>query len=151
MTERIRRASAADVDVICRFNSRMARETEGKELDLPLLQRGVAAFLADPSKGAYFLAEQEGQVAGQLAVTYEWSDWRAGYFWWLQSVYVRPEARRRGVFRRLLAHLQSEARRSADAIGIRLYVDRDNLAAQATYRQLGLAVTKYLVMEQYPL
>jgi GNAT superfamily N-acetyltransferase len=147
----IRAATPGDVEIVCTFNQMLAQETEGKVLDRALLHRGVASFLGDPSKGRYYLAESENQLVGQLAVTYEWSDWRAGYFWWLQSVYVRAEARRRGIFRALLRHLQDEARRTAGVIGIRLYVERDNAAAQAVYRQLGLADTNYLVMEQYPL
>jgi ribosomal protein S18 acetylase RimI-like enzyme len=94
------------------------------------------------------VAEDEGQVVGQLAVTFEWSDWRAGWFWWIQSVYVAAVARRRGVFRALLSQLQEEASRTPDVIGIRLYVEQENHAAQATYRALGLDVTGYLVMEQ---
>ncbi len=151
MTIRIRTATPADVEVVCEFNRRLALETEAKQLDLARLRRGVAALLADQGRGCYFLAEEDGSVLGQMAVTYEWSDWRAGNFWWLQSVYIAAEARRRGLFRALLGHVQAEARRAPDVIGIRLYVERDNHAAQATYRALGLEPTGYLVMEQYPL
>ncbi len=151
MTIRIRTATPADLEIICEFNRRLALETEGKQLDLPLLRRGVATLLAEPARGCYFVAEEDGAVIGQLAITYEWSDWRAGNFWWLQSVYVAASARRRGVFRLLLSHVQAEARRATDVIGVRLYVERDNHTAQATYHALGLEPTSYLVMEQYPL
>jgi GNAT superfamily N-acetyltransferase len=147
----IRAATSADAPVICEFNRLMALETEGKELERDLLARGVLAMLTDKEKGRYYVAEEAGHVVGQLAVTCEWSDWRAGWFWWVQSVYVAASARRRGVFRQLLTHLQAEARRAADVIGIRLYVERENQAAQATYQSLGLTTTHYLVMEQYPL
>jgi GNAT superfamily N-acetyltransferase len=151
MTIAVRGATRADAEIICLYNRLLARETEAKELEPALVERGVVAVLDDPGKGRYFLAEENGRVIGQLAVTYEWSDWRAGFFWWLQSVYVAAEGRRRGVFRLLLQHVQELARTDPSAIGIRLYVERDNAVAQATYRKLGLETTPYLVMEQYPL
>lgn len=147
----VREGGAADVDIVCTFNGLLARETEAKDLDPVVLRRGVQALLNDATRGRYFLAEEEGRVLGQVAVTYEWSDWRAGFFWWLQSVYVAKEARRRGIFRLLLEHVQILARREPSVVGIRLYVERDNRAAQETYRKLGLEATPYLVMEQYPL
>src|SRR5581483_9730934 len=147
----IRAAAPGDAEVITEYNRLMALETEHKALDRAVLERGVRAALADPARGRYVVAEDEGRVVGQLMVTYEWSDWRNGWFWWVQSVYVAAAARRRGVFRQLLAHVQAEARRAPDVIGIRLYVERENHAAQATYRGLGLEVTNYLVMEQCPL
>src|SRR5688572_24666349 len=99
MTIRVRRATTDDLDVVCEFNRLLALESEGKGLDLAVLKAGVAAVLGDPHKGLYFLAEEGGEVLGQMGLTFEWSDWRNGWFWWFQSVYVRPEARRRGVFR----------------------------------------------------
>jgi ribosomal protein S18 acetylase RimI-like enzyme len=150
MNVTIRPARLTDADVICEFNRLMALETENKELDLALLKPGVAAMLADPNKGGYILAEAEGQVVGQLGVTAEWSDWRNGSFWWIQSVYVVASARRHGVFTRLYQHVLSEARK-AGVIGVRLYVEHDNRAAQATYQKLGMAMTGYQVMEAYPL
>lgn len=151
MTPTVRPATPDDAEVVCLFNRLLARESEGKELDADLLRRGVAAGLADPARGRYFLAELEGTVVGQLAITFEWSDWRCGWFWWLQSVYVRPEDRRRGVFRSLLEHVLTEAGRDPEVCGVRLYVERDNTAAHAVYQRHGLAWTNYRVMEQYPL
>jgi GNAT superfamily N-acetyltransferase len=162
-----------DLDVICEFNRRLAKETENKDLDPDILKAGVAAMLGDPHKGSYFVAEDhphpqplsrgergesasqplfldergESGVIGQLGVTCEWSDWRNGYFWWIQSVYVAESARRQGVFRKLYEHLLEEARRQPDVIGVRLYVEHDNLVAQETYRKLGMAVTGYRLME----
>jgi GNAT superfamily N-acetyltransferase len=147
----IRGATPADMAIVCEYNRLLAWESEAKALDPAVLQRGVSALLLDPAKGSYFLAEQGGRIIGQLAVTYEWSDWRAGWFWWVQSVYVIAAARRQGIFRQLLEHVQAEARRSPDVIGIRLYVERENTTAQSTYARLGLAPTSYVVMERYPL
>jgi len=147
----VRRANVADAAVVQEFNRLLALESEGKALDLTLLGSGVAAILADPHKGLYFLAECEGQPVGQISVTYEWSDWRNGWFWWIQSVYVKPEFRRRGVFRALYAHVERTARQDPTVIGIRLYVERDNHVAHKTYQGMGLDWTSYRVMEKYPL
>src|SRR4051794_35731715 len=106
---RIRPATPADLDVVCDYNARLAFESEGKTLDRTLLRPGVAAVLADAHKGRYFLAEIDGQVVGQMAMTYEWSDWRNGWFWWIQSVYVHAEQRRRGVFAGLYRHVEEAA------------------------------------------
>src|SRR5687767_7519785 len=147
----VRTAMPEDVDVVCDFNARLALESEGKGLNLGLLRPGVSAVLADRHKGYYFVAEEAGQILGQLGVTFEWSDWRNGWFWWIQSVYVRPEARRRGVFRRLFAHVEQAAKNDPQVIGIRLYVETDNHAAHGTYKAMGLDWTTYQVMERYPL
>jgi ribosomal protein S18 acetylase RimI-like enzyme len=147
----VRRATLDDAAVVCEFNRLLAHESEGKTLDLALLRPGVAHVLADKDKGLYFLAEESGAIVGQLGVTFEWSDWRNGWFWWVQSVYVVPEARRRGVFRTLFRHVHAAAQADAQVIGIRLYVERDNFAAHKTYQALGLEWTTYQVMERYPL
>jgi GNAT superfamily N-acetyltransferase len=147
----IRQAGPADAAHVAEFNRLLAHESEGKDLDRALLDPGVRAALADPSKGRYFIAEGDGEVVGQLGITYEWSDWRNGWFWWIQSVYVVPAARRQGVFRTLFHHVESAARLDPAVIGIRLYVERDNEAAHHTYEGLGLEWTSYLVMEKYPL
>jgi GNAT superfamily N-acetyltransferase len=151
MTIHVRRASPADLDEVIEFNRLLAEESEGKTLDLAQLRPGVAAALADEHKGLYFLAEEDGQALGQMGLTYEWSDWRNGWFWWIQSVFVRPEARRRGVFRALFEHIVQCARSDAQVIGLRLYVERDNTIAHQTYQRMGYEWTSYLVMEKYPL
>ncbi len=152
MSWNIRRAVAADAPVIVEFNNRLAEESEGKALDPALLSAGVAAVLADATKGLYFVAEDEsGRMMGQMMLTFEWSDWRNGWLWWIQSVYVRSEARRRGAFRALYEHILETARRQGDVAGLRLYVDRDNVAAQQTYFQLGMRSSNYFVLEKYPL
>ena len=147
----IRPATAKDVDPIVDFNYRLALETEAKTLDLNLLRSGVQALLADPAKGIYFLAEEDGAVRGQLGITTEWSDWRNGWFWWIQSVYVVAEHRGRGVFRRLYEHVAATARQEPNVIGLRLYVEEQNTAARQVYRRLGMEEGGYRVLEKYPL
>ena len=147
----VRRALPADAPTIVEFNRRLALETEGKTLDPAILSRGVAAGLADPHKARYFVAEEDGTVVGQLMMTTEWSDWRDGWMWWIQSVYVRADWRRRGVFRLLYEHVYASALHDPAVIGIRLYVEHDNHDAQQTYLKLGLERTGYLVLERCPL
>jgi GNAT superfamily N-acetyltransferase len=147
----IRLATPKDADTVCDFNVRLARETEGKTLDLALLRPGVAAVLSDRDKGRYYVAEINGRIVGQMALTFEWSDWRNGWFWWIQSVYIHADSRRSGVFRSLFEHVEAEAKRDPVVIGIRLYVEDENTAAHATYEKLGLKATSYRVREKYPL
>jgi len=147
MTLTIRRADPRDAAMIAEFNRRMARETEHKALDPAVLGRGVARVFTDPARGFYLAAEADCEVVGQLMVTYEWSDWRDGWFWWVQSVYVREDHRRHGVFRALYAELTRQARSAGDVVGVRLYVEKDNARAQATYQHLGMGDAGYLVWE----
>ena len=138
MTVEIRPATLSDLETIVEFNARLAQETEAVDLDMDRLRAGVAAMLGDRSLGLYFIAESESGPAGQLALTYEWSDWRNGMFWWLQSVYVRPEFRRQGILRALYGHVLEMAK-DRGVCGIRLYVEKANRTAQEAYRQLGMA------------
>jgi ribosomal protein S18 acetylase RimI-like enzyme len=147
----IRRAAPADAPVIIEFNRLLAQESEGKTLDPAVLGPGVAAGLADPRKSVYFLAEEDGVPIGQIMFTTEWSDWRNGWFWWIQSVYVRSESRRRGVFRALFEHVQQAAQADPEVIGLRLYVERENHIAQETYRSMGMKAAGYVVFERFPL
>jgi len=143
----IRRATVDDAQVITRYNSLMAQETESKLLDRKRLTQGVNAILKDTSKGMYFVAEVDGTVVGQLMVTYEWSDWRNGNFWWIQSVYVEREYRGKGVFKSLYDHVLSLARRQKDSCGLRLYVEKHNRRARKIYEDLGMKETDYLLYE----
>jgi len=143
----IRDATLADAAVIAEFNSRLSGETEGHTLDSNVIRAGVEALLADATKGRYWVAEFDGDIVGQIMTTFEWSDWRNGMIWWLQSVYVRPDQRRAGVFSMLYRHVESLARQTPDVIAIRLYVERENLRAQSTYEKLGLTMTGYRIME----
>jgi GNAT superfamily N-acetyltransferase len=147
----LRRAGPGDAAVVVEFNLLLAQESEGKALDRAVLAAGVAAGLADPHKALYFVAEEGGAVLGQVMLTTEWSDWRNGWVWWVQSVYVRQDARRRGVFRSLYQHVHDAARADPSVVGLRLYVERDNHAAQQTYQRLGMGPTSYLVFERCPL
>jgi ribosomal protein S18 acetylase RimI-like enzyme len=145
-----RRARPEDADVIARFNVAMAQETEDKALDASTVRRGVRRLLEQPSDadGFYLVAEREGEIAGALMITTEWSDWRAARFWWIQSVYVHPEARRQGVFRALYARVRGEAERRDDVCGLRLYVEQGNDAARAAYEKLGMDETHYAMYEE---
>lgn len=145
----VRRAASADADVLAEYNIRMARETEDLALTPATVRAGVAAALEDPAKGVYFVAEAQGVVVGQLLVTTEWSDWRNGPMWWIQSVYVAPDYRGRGVFRALYDHTVEQAR-AAGVAALRLYVEEENAAAQAVYTRLGMRPSGYLVYELEP-
>ena len=144
---KIRQATVSDAAVIAEFNRRLALETEGLRLDPAQVEAGVAALLRDRSKGIYYVAEAAGQVVGQLMITYEWSDWRNGNLWWIQSVYVKEEFRRAGVFRRLFEHLGAVAREQKDVRALRLYMHADNLRARQSYERLGMKDTRYQVYE----
>jgi ribosomal protein S18 acetylase RimI-like enzyme len=144
----IRPAEPGDVTLLVEFNRAMAEESEDKGLDVETLRRGVEHLLARPADGFYLLAERGGQPAGALMVTYEWSDWRNGRFWWIQSVYVLPEHRRQGVYRAMHSHVRERARADAEACGLRLYVERENTGAMATYRALDMVETHYRLYEE---
>lgn len=144
----IRPAVPEDWQTIVDFNCRLADESEGKKLDRAHVEPGVQALLADPRKGRYLVAAVDGRVVGQLMHTYEWSDWRNGDIWWLQSVYVEPEFRRGGVFRALFEHLRQNAEADPDVVGLRLYVEEHNHRAHQTYLNLGLDLAGYVVMEK---
>jgi GNAT superfamily N-acetyltransferase len=146
MTLYIRRAAVDDADAIAAWNMAMAWETESKALDPATIGRGVRAVFDEPRRGFYLIAELDGAAVGCLLVTYEWSDWRCGDFWWVQSVYVAPEARRAGVFRGLYAHVKAMAG-GAGAVGVRLYVETENERAQATYAGLGMERCHYYMYE----
>jgi len=144
---KIRVATTKDLPVIAEFNSLMAEETEGKHLDPKTLRRGVDAVLTDKSKGIYYVAEMEGEVVGQLMTTYEWSDWRNGMFWWIQSVYVRKDFRHKGVFKNMYEHVVSIAKKDRSVCGVRLYVEEHNEKARKTYEALGMMRTHYELFE----
>ena len=142
-----RAATVTDAPPIIEFQLAMARETEGIELDEPTVTRGVHAVFDEPSHGRYFVAEADGSVIASLMITYEWSDWRNGNVWWIQSVYVRPAHRGRRVYARMYEFVRAAAARDAAVRGIRLYVDRRNTPAQEVYRRCGMNGEHYLVFE----
>jgi GNAT superfamily N-acetyltransferase len=143
----LRTATPSDAQTIASHNVAMALETEGRELDPSRTLLGVMAIIEDRSKGFYLLAEEDRTVMGQVMVTAEWSDWRNGEFWWVQSVYVRPEHRRNGVLSALLSEIRDRCSRSEGCVGIRLYVDEHNVAAQEAYSRLGLGRSRYGMYE----
>ena len=148
----IRPARMEDVQTIVGFNAAMALETEHRMLDLDRLREGARALLADHRHGFYIMAEAPGEpnptAVGQLMITFEWSDWRNGVFWWVQSVYVAPEWRRRGVYRAMHGHIAAQAKADPHVCGIRLYVEHQNHHAQTVYRQVGLTPSGYTVYEE---
>lgn len=147
MATDFRRASLDDAEVIARYAADMAEETENLHLDRQRVRHGVEAALQDPSKGFYLLAIAESKVVGQAMVTFEWSDWSNAMRWWLQSVYVHPQFRRRGIFRGLFEQLRAFAQAEGVICCLRLYVDRDNRGAQAVYQKLGFRETHYHLYE----
>jgi ribosomal protein S18 acetylase RimI-like enzyme len=144
----IRTATPEDVDALVEFNQAMALETEGKRLDSEILRAGVSAVFADERKGFYVVVEQESSVAAGLMVTTEWSDWRNGWFWWIQSVYVRPEHRGAGLYGRMYDFVKDRAASAGNVCGFRLYVEKENERAQRVYEKLGMERTYYLMYEE---
>ncbi len=144
---RIRRAVSADAAFIVESNIAMAFETEAMALDPEIVRPGVAAVLADDALGFYLVAEIEGRSAGQLMVTFEWSDWRNGLWWWIQSVYVRPEFRRQGVYTALHRHTSRASQDASGVCGLRLYVEQENTTAQRVYESLDMHPTRYHMYE----
>jgi len=144
---KIRTAGAREATTIAKFNALLAWETERRRLPLARVTAGVKALLADVAKGTYYIAEVDGTIAGQLLITYEWSDWRNGNFWWIQSVYVAKPFRGQGVFTGLFEHVRSLAKKRKNICGLRLYMDAQNGTARRAYGRLGLKHTEYEVFE----
>lgn len=149
----VRPARVDDLDILTTFSAAMAWETEQRRLDVTRLRQGTQAVIDRPERGQFYVTElrQESPadtvIVGQLLITYEWSDWRNGNFWWIQSVYVAAAHRQSGVFRTLFAHVQTLAQSSRDACGLRLYVEKHNRRAQSAYSKLGMTKTPYEVFE----
>lgn len=146
MSITIRIATRDDIAHIAQWNSAMAWETERKVLEPAVIGRGVTAVFDEPRRGFYLVAERTDEPVGCLLITYEWSDWRAGDFWWIQSVYVVESARREGVFRQLYEDAKQRAKQSG-AVGLRLYVETENERAQRTYAGLGMERCHYFMYE----
>ena len=139
----IRQGTPVDADILTDFSLALGSEVEGIALDRGLVLRGVKAVLEDSAKGFYLVVEADGSPIGGLAISYEWSTWRAATFWWIQDVYVEPPWRRKGVYRTLYNHLHRMGRSRGDIGGIRLYVDQNNLVAKEAYVKLGMAKAHY--------
>lgn len=148
----VRQATSSDITAIAEFNQAMALETEDKILATETIEAGVGRMIQQPALGFYLVAEIEAdndtiEVCGCLGITYEWSDWRNGLFWWIQSVFIPENHRRKGVFGKLYEHVTGLAQEHKDVCGIRLYVERDNINAQKTYHALGMVETEYNLLE----
>ena len=144
----IRRGTAADADAISRFNQAMALETEGKSLIAARIDAGVQRLISEPSLGFYLVATDGAAIVACLLVTYEWSDWRNGLFWWIQSVFVEQNWRRQGVYSSLYEYVKELAAADPRVCGFRLYVEKDNVIAQQAYAALGMGATDYLIYEE---
>jgi ribosomal protein S18 acetylase RimI-like enzyme len=144
----IRIATKDDAAAMVEFNQAMALETEQRHLDNEVLSKGVAAVFDDPQKGFYVVADDEGQIVGGLMVTFEWSDWRNGWFWWIQSVFIRPEGRGKSIYSKLYQFVKDRAGEAGNVCGFRLYVEKENEHAQAVYKKLGMEETYYLMFEE---
>src|SRR6202171_1795776 len=143
----IRPATLEDVEFLVSGNASMALETEARTLDTHTLRAGVCAVVDDPARGFYLIAELDGQPAGEMMITYEWSDWRNGVFWWIQSVYTIPELRGRGIFKALYLRVDAMARRNGEVCGLRLYVESHNQRAQAAYLRCDMSEAIYRMFE----
>ncbi len=144
----IRLAERSDAAALVEFNQAMALETEGKTLDAQILQSGVESVFHDDKKGFYVVAEENEQIVGGLMITFEWSDWRDAWFWWIQSVYILPDYRARGIYRLLYEFVKESAREKGDVCGFRLYVEKENERAQKVYERLGMEASHYLMYEE---
>ena len=144
----IRLAQKEDVVSLVEFNQAMALETEGKQLKPEILHSGVNAVFDDSKKGFYVVAENAGEIVGGLMITYEWSDWRNAWFWWIQSVYILPEYREQGIYRMLYEYIKQKAEESKDVCGFRLYVEKENRRAQKVYEKTGMESSYYVMYEE---
>lgn len=142
----VRKAKPEDAPIIIDFQQKMAWETEKVKLDPAIISIGVRVVFRDPAHGQYYVAEYVGVVVASLLITYEWSDWRNADVWWFQSVYVLPEYRRRGIFRKMFSKVMEEADKNG-AAGLRLYVELNNTNAQKTYEALGMTKEHYTMYE----
>lgn len=145
---KVRKATKTDLDTIIQFNINMAWETEEKELPRGKIEPGVYGLFEKPEYGFYIVAEKDGQIAGSLMITYEWSDWRNGLFWWIQSVYVPKQFRRQGVYRQMYEWVKEQSAGDKGVCGYRLYVEKENITAQKTYESLGMEQCIYYMYEE---
>lgn len=144
----IRKGQISDLNALVQFNQAMANETEGLQLNGDILTKGVKTLIEQPEKGFYLVAEIDGEIAGSLMVTFEWSDWRAKDYYWIQSVYIRPQNRRQGIYGKLYNEVKTIAKNNGGAASFRLYVEQENTNAQQTYTALGMEKSYYLMFEE---
>ena len=145
---KIRLATREDAHHFVEFNSAMALETEGKTLDQGTVETAVFAIVDDPNKGFYIVAEEDGEIVGGLLITHEWSDWRNAWWWWIQSVFLKPEVRGKRVYSQLYDFVKAQAREAGNVYGIRLYVETENVHAQRVYEKVGMEQSNYLMYHE---
>lgn len=143
----IQKAVIENLEVLVDFQQRLALESESIRLNAETLRKGMIAMFADPSKGIYYVVEEEGRIIGCHMITYEWSDWRNGMVWWLQSVYVTETHRRKGIFKMMYDNLIDIIKKDPQLIGLRLYVDKSNERALQVYQTMGMDGSHYTVYE----
>lgn len=144
----IRLAIEKDAPELVEFNQAMALETEGKHLDSEILKSGVESVFNDAKKGFYVVTEADAKIVGGLMVTFEWSDWRNSWFWWIQSVYILPDYRGRSIYRLMYEFVKNKANQEKNVCGFRLYVEKENVNAQKVYEKLGMESSHYLMYEE---
>lgn len=144
----VRKANSNEARDIAEFNIAMAWETEEKKLNKEIIYAGVKSLMDKPEYGFYIVAESDGATVASLMITKEWSDWRNGLFWWIQSVYVKPDFRRQGIYRKMYQTVIKMAANQPDVCGCRLYVEKENIPAQKTYEALGMSETHYKMYEE---
>jgi ribosomal protein S18 acetylase RimI-like enzyme len=142
-----RKAKSEELNSILDFQLALARETENIELEHSTVKKGITAVFKDPVRGSYFVAIEKGKVIGSLLTTYEWSDWRNGMILWIQSVYVIPKFRRKGVYSSLYLHIKKMVQKDTKLKGIRLYTDKSNIVASKAYEKLGMNSDHYITFE----
>lgn len=147
MNIHIRKAKETDLPTIVEFQLAMALETENLQLNKAIVEKGVSAAFKDSGKGQYFVTEIDGEIASSLMITPEWSDWRNGMVYWIQSVFVKEEFRRLGIYKKMYAHIQNLVKENENIRGIRLYVDKTNIGAQKTYENTGMNGEHYQLFE----
>lgn len=147
MSIQIRKGKPEDRETIAGFQLAMAKETENIRLDRQVLEKGITAIFENPALGQYFVAEVDGKIVASMMTTFEWSDWRNSLVWWLQSVYVLPEYRRTGIFRKMYEHVKQEVMSRPEVTGIRLYMVTSNRKAAATYEAVGMDGNRYRMFE----
>lgn len=143
---KIENGGSNDIEIIAQFQVDMAMESEGTLLNKDIVSKGVSAAMADPNKGCYYVARVDGQAVGSLMVTQEWSDWNNGWYWWIQSVYVKPEYRRQGIYKSMYHTVCAHAKQQ-NVAQVRLYVDKTNTRGQMVYSSLGMQESHYLIYE----
>jgi RimJ/RimL family protein N-acetyltransferase len=144
----IQKANRTHLDALVEFQQGLASETENLSLDNDTLRKGLSTLFDDPSKGVYFVVLDGDTPVGCHLITYEWSEWRNGMVWWMQSVYITKAYRQQGVFRMMFDNIMRIIDETPGLLGLRLYVDKSNEKAMRVYESLGMDGSHYTVYEK---